>query len=235
MTTHFGGRYNPPLERTAAAVYFTCGRASRVRRRGRSTAFRYLSGNAVSYRIEQDDSTKRRSFGEYTYRIYDGDRLIAKYWHDHRGDEHGIEFTDGRTEDWPAEVAEFLESVADAKPASAARWLQEYLPGVRCIYAFQVLNGTKSEEDWSALHAVRTAVQESVGGIMQADGEGFSNEEGCHILWQFHDDVKGPWWMAILQRGEWITFEMELGNRQHREAFLRGEMPPGVTAARPGE
>jgi hypothetical protein len=29
------------LERTAAAVYFTCGRASRVRRRGRSTAFRY--------------------------------------------------------------------------------------------------------------------------------------------------------------------------------------------------
>ena len=32
---------NPPLERTAAAVYFTCGRASRVRRRGRSTASRY--------------------------------------------------------------------------------------------------------------------------------------------------------------------------------------------------
>src|SRR5215471_11993977 len=32
---------NPPLERTAAAVYFVCGRASRVRRRGRSTAFRY--------------------------------------------------------------------------------------------------------------------------------------------------------------------------------------------------
>jgi hypothetical protein len=32
---------NPPLERTAAAVYFTCGRASRVRRRGRSTASRH--------------------------------------------------------------------------------------------------------------------------------------------------------------------------------------------------
>src|SRR4051794_27141018 len=34
-------RHNPPLERTAAAVYFTCGRASRGRRRGRSTALRY--------------------------------------------------------------------------------------------------------------------------------------------------------------------------------------------------
>jgi len=32
---------NPPLERTAGAVYFTGGRASRVRRRGRSTALRY--------------------------------------------------------------------------------------------------------------------------------------------------------------------------------------------------
>src|SRR4051794_25973219 len=32
---------NPPLEWTAAAVYFSCGRASRVRRRGRSTALRY--------------------------------------------------------------------------------------------------------------------------------------------------------------------------------------------------
>src|SRR5205823_6605866 len=32
---------NPPLERTAAGVYFTGGRASRERRRGRSTAFRY--------------------------------------------------------------------------------------------------------------------------------------------------------------------------------------------------
>ena len=30
-------RHNPPLERTAAAVYSTCGRASRVRRRGAAT------------------------------------------------------------------------------------------------------------------------------------------------------------------------------------------------------
>ena len=36
-----GPQPNPPLERTAAAVYFTCGRASRVRRRGRSTALRW--------------------------------------------------------------------------------------------------------------------------------------------------------------------------------------------------
>lgn len=33
----------PALEQTAAAVYFTCRRASRVRRRGRSTASRYAA------------------------------------------------------------------------------------------------------------------------------------------------------------------------------------------------
>jgi hypothetical protein len=64
----------------------------------------------VSYRIEQDDSTKRPSFGAYTYRIYEGHRLVARYWHDHRGDEHGIEFLDGRSEDWPVgRMVDFIE------------------------------------------------------------------------------------------------------------------------------
>src|SRR5207248_2576790 len=50
-------RHNPPLERTAAAVYFSWGRASRVRRRGRLTAFRYAaearaaSGGSVYLRM----------------------------------------------------------------------------------------------------------------------------------------------------------------------------------------
>lgn len=55
----------------------------------------------MCYRIEQDDSSKRESFGNYTYRIYEDDRLIACYWHDFRGDEHGIEFMDGTCEGWP--------------------------------------------------------------------------------------------------------------------------------------
>jgi len=41
LPSRHGSVDNPPLERTAAAVYFVCGRALRVRRRGRSTALRY--------------------------------------------------------------------------------------------------------------------------------------------------------------------------------------------------
>ena len=133
------------------------------------------------------------------------------------------------------EIAEFLEEIEDCKPASAVAWLRDHLAKTKCIYAFRILSGTEKDDGWSAVYAVRGAIQEAAGGIMQADGEGFSNEEGFHILWQFSDTVKGPWWMAVLRDGEWVTFQMQLGNRKHREAFFRGEVPAGVAPGWPGE
>jgi hypothetical protein len=92
-----------------------------------------------------------------------------------------------------AEIDEFLESIADCKPASAVAWLQAYLPRVKRIYAFQILSGADIDDGWAAIYAIRDAIFQELGGIMQADGEGFSDEEGFHILWQFPDTVKGPW------------------------------------------
>jgi hypothetical protein len=133
------------------------------------------------------------------------------------------------------EIAEFLEEIEDCRPASAVAWLRDYFAEVKCIYAFQILSGTEKDDGWSAVYAIRGAIQEVAGGIMQADSEGFSNEEGFHILWQFSDTAKGPWWMAVRRDGEWVTFQIQLGNRKHREAFFRGEVPAGITAGRPGE
>jgi hypothetical protein len=63
----------------------------------------------VAYRIEQDDS-KRDSAGRYKYRIYRDGRLIAHYWHDFRGDEHGIEFVNGIRESSPVgRLTDFME------------------------------------------------------------------------------------------------------------------------------
>lgn len=63
----------------------------------------------MTYRIEQN-SDSRDSYGEYIYKIYKGDKLLAKYWHDCRGDEHGIEFINGKKEEWPVEsMADFIE------------------------------------------------------------------------------------------------------------------------------
>jgi hypothetical protein len=123
------------------------------------------------------------------------------------------------------EIEEFLADIEDCRPTSAVEWLQKYLPTVKNIYAFQILSGTDKGDGWAALYAVRDAINDAAGGIMQADGEGFSNEEGFHILWQFSKSAKGSWQMAVLQDGNWVTFEMELSDRSQREAFLRGEVP----------
>jgi hypothetical protein len=55
--------------------------------------------------------------------------------------------------------------------------LQQYLPSVKVIYAFQFLNGTDVEDGWTPLHRVYNAVWERAGGILQSEGEGFSNEQ----------------------------------------------------------
>ena len=70
-----------------------------------------------------------------------------------------------------------------------------------------------------------------VVGIIQADREGFSDEKGYHILWQFSNSVKRPWWMSVLKDGQWVRFQMDLGNRKHRAAFFRGQVPAGVKMA----
>ena len=129
------------------------------------------------------------------------------------------------------EIAEFLEAVADDKPASAASWLATYLPAVKVIYAFQHLSGTEQRQGEEGLAIVRESIWARGDAILQADGEGFSNEDGYHILWQFSDEVSGPWWMAVLQDGHWERFRMELGDRAQREAFFAGRIPPGAKTA----
>ena len=72
------------------------------------------------------------------------------------------------------------------------------------------------------------AVWRHAGGILQADGQGFSNEQGYTILWQFGETAKGLWNVGVLVDDRWVHFEMDLGNEQHREVFCRGQIPVGV-------
>ena len=129
------------------------------------------------------------------------------------------------------ELEEFREEITDCAPASAVEWLLNYFSRVRTIYTLQVLSGTETDSGWEILGALKTAIWRRSMGIFQADGEGFSNEQGYHILWQFSDSVSGPWWMGVLREGSWVHFEMELGDSQQKQAFLRGEVPTGVRLA----
>jgi hypothetical protein len=123
------------------------------------------------------------------------------------------------------EIADFLEDIQDCKPESGAAWLAEYLAEVKTVYALQHLQGADTEDGGNALHALRAALWERGDAIIQADGEGFTNEEGFHIVWQFSDSVSGPWNMGIYKDDLWHHFKMDLGDPDHRAAFLAGEVP----------
>jgi hypothetical protein len=134
------------------------------------------------------------------------------------------------------ELAEMIEQVSRCEPACAAAWINAYLSSVKTIYAFQVLSAADHGDGWAAIHAAMVACRAVAGGIQQADGEGFSNEEGFHILWQFSDKVSGSWWMAVLdEKGAWVTYQIDLGNKLHRKAFKEGRVPDGVSPSTPGE
>jgi hypothetical protein len=127
------------------------------------------------------------------------------------------------------ELQEFVDEVSYYKPDSAVAWLHDYLLGVKVIYAFQLLSGTDVDDGFTRMHQVYEAIWKRAGGILQADQEGFSNESGNTILWQFNDNVTGQWNAGVLApNGKWINFEMDLGNQEHREAFRRGEVPTGA-------
>lgn len=91
------------------------------------------------------------------------------------------------------ELQEFIDEVSHCKPEAAAAWLRHYLPSVRVIYAFQLLDGTDVDDGWTLLHLLHGTVWKHAGGILQADGEGFSDEDGYTVLWQFFGH--GGWQM----------------------------------------
>ena len=130
------------------------------------------------------------------------------------------------------EIADFLEDLRDCKPETGVQWLTNYLAEVKMIYAFQHLQGAETVDGGNALHALRSALWERGDAIIQADGEGFTNEEGFHIVWQFSDLVSGPWNMGIWKDDLWNHFRMDLGDPDHRAAFLNGEVPDDLTAIR---
>lgn len=125
-----------------------------------------------------------------------------------------------------AELTEFRALIREHQPQTAMEWLQRFFDDVRVIYAFQVLNMAAADNNFEIVSAIRTAIWDRTGGILQNDNEGFTNEDGFHILWQFDDDATGDKYCAVLDgNGSWLTFRMDLGDPFQRMAFLGGEVP----------
>jgi len=127
------------------------------------------------------------------------------------------------------EVAEFIDSLEAGGPASAVRWLSDYLESVRAIYAIRIYPESMASypDAIDAIYAIRTALRDAVGGIGQWDGQGFTNEEDRLIWCDPSTNPKGQAHAALLDEstGEWIPCELNLEEPEELANFLRGELP----------
>ena len=123
-------------------------------------------------------------------------------------------------------LEEFKEEIEDCKPISAVNWLTTFFDKVKVIYAFHLLNASLDSNNFEIISSIKTKIWNKTSGILQADNEGFSNEDGYHILWQFSDDVSGQWSCAVLNASaQWQNFIMDLGDKAQRQDFLNGHVP----------
>lgn len=124
------------------------------------------------------------------------------------------------------ELNELREIIQNDKPISAVRWLRNYFNSVKVIYAFQLHNATLDGKNFEIVSNIKTKIWDKTKGILQADNEGFSNEDGYHILWQFSDNVTGEWNCAVNNSsGKWDNFIMDLGDKTQRKEFQNGAVP----------
>lgn len=83
----------------------------------------------------QADNDKREDFAEYRYRIELDGELVANYWCDFRGDDHGIKFLDGTAVSWPVgSVTAFIQGGGTQPPRlsdAAIAFLAERVPAAR--------------------------------------------------------------------------------------------------------
>jgi hypothetical protein len=134
------------------------------------------------------------------------------------------------------ELNDFREELKEAKPKSAVRWVKDQLDKVKVIYALQILIAAPDDEDEedetaeaNIPNVLLALFQGYLGGLIQGDGEGFSNEDGALVISQFADDDEGEWTAAVISPdGEWTTFLLNLGDPAHRAAFEEGKLPPGA-------
>jgi hypothetical protein len=108
------------------------------------------------------------------------------------------------------ELVEFRENIKDCKPNYAVKWLDKYFDKVKVNYAFQIFNAASEEDNFEIIDSIKASIWKKIGGLLQADNEGFSNEDGYHILWQFADNVTWEWNMSVKKfLGNWTNFKMD--------------------------
>ena len=110
-------------------------------------------------------------------------------------------------------------------PENTREWVRNYLSRVKTIYTFQLIGDSIDKNGWPVLGRIQNLLKDILKGIIQADKEGFYNEDGDYILWQMYEGAAGTVPAATLgENGEWIPYQLRL-DTQHIGLFKQG-VPP---------
>ena len=119
------------------------------------------------------------------------------------------------------------ESIQGSYPLNAREWIRDYFSEIKTIYTFQVFPDNITDKGWQVLGRIQSLLHDWLVGIIQADNEGFYNENGDYILWQMYPDASGSIQAAVLdEKGRWISYRLKLNNAQAVARFKEG-LPPG--------
>jgi hypothetical protein len=124
------------------------------------------------------------------------------------------------------EMALLKDSLQGSDPLNAREWLKNYLSSTRVIYNFRLQAENITSKDWPLLGRIQNLLKDTLGGIIQADNEGFYNEEGNYILWQMYEGATGTIPAAALdEKGEWIPYQLRLNDARAIDRFKQGLLP----------
>ena len=97
----------------------------------------------------------------------------------------------------------------------------------KTIYNFQLLTDNITKDSWPVLGRAQNLLKDALTCIIQADNEGYYNENGDYILWQMYQDAIGTIPAAVLnENDDWIKFELRLNDEKAVERFKQGTIPP---------
>jgi hypothetical protein len=137
-----------------------------------------------------------------------------------------IELLPEKKEEDKLKLKKIIEYCETKLPAKNMKWVKKYLSKTKLLYEFIPLSGFESEEDFEILSLVIREAWVNSRGILQYINEGFTNESGDLVLWDYPYSITGIRSAALKDfTGRWKTFEMTLESLEQRKKFFKGKLP----------
>lgn len=123
-------------------------------------------------------------------------------------------------------IKELRNLIHDSYPVNTREWLNKYFDSVRTIYTFNLIPDWMTKDEWPVLGGFQNFLKDSLGGIIQAEHEGYYNEDGDYILWQMYEGASGIIRAASLnEKGEWVSYSLKINSEKAVNLFKHGISP----------